>query len=176
MHSWHICIRLQTRGNAGGMHTTRNITLQCCHVNFACVIYLLSAHPNWYAAYRTFACRCCSVNLCWGLSLFLSLWQALNPAILGHRSSIPTDIFFWVSCRLRFPFEQVLLCFWMQALSPAMEQWRKRISRIAASFEANKAEISTAEKQTKSAHKPLKPEVTGPGSLQEGSCCHDPQL
>ncbi len=48
----------------------------------------------------------------------------------------------------------------MQALSPAMEQWRKRISKMAASFEANKAEISTAEKQTKSANKSLKPEVT----------------
>ncbi len=48
----------------------------------------------------------------------------------------------------------------MQALSPAMEQWRRRISKIAASFEANKAEISTAEKQTKSANKSLKLEVT----------------
>jgi len=41
-----------------------------------------------------------------------------------------------------------------------MEQWRKRISKIAASFEANKAEISTAEKQTKSANKSLKTEVS----------------
>ena len=59
-----------------------------------------------------------------------------------------------------FIVKQVLLCCWVQALSPAMEQWRKRISKIAASFEANKAEISTAEKQTKSANKSLKPEVT----------------
>ena len=36
----------------------------------------------------------------------------------------------------------------MQALSPAMDQWRKRISRIATSFEvAHKAELKTAEKQ-----------------------------
>ena len=34
-----------------------------------------------------------------------------------------------------------------QALSPAMDQWRKRISRIATSFEvAHKAELKTAEK------------------------------
>ena len=38
----------------------------------------------------------------------------------------------------------------LQALSPAMDQWRKRISKIATSFElAHKAEISTAEKQLK---------------------------
>ena len=80
----------------------------------------------------------------------------------GHRTGIPTDTFCWVSRRLRFSFEHVLLCFWMQALSPAMEQWRKRISKIAASFEGNKAEISTAEKHTKSASKSLKPEVTSP--------------
>ena len=36
----------------------------------------------------------------------------------------------------------------VQALSPAMDQWRKRISKIATSFEvANKAELKTAEKQ-----------------------------
>lgn len=36
----------------------------------------------------------------------------------------------------------------MQALSPAMDQWRKRISKIATSFEvAHKAELKTAEKQ-----------------------------
>lgn len=36
----------------------------------------------------------------------------------------------------------------VQALSPAMDQWRRRISRIATSFEvAHKAELTTAEKQ-----------------------------
>lgn len=67
-----------------------------------------------------------------------------------------------------------------QALSPAMEQWRKRISKIAASFEANKAEISTAEKQAKSAKKSLKPEVTAAGPklnvLQEKCYSQDLQL
>jgi len=70
--------------------------------------------------------------------------------------------------------------FEMQALSPAMEQWRKRISKIAASFEANKAEISTAEKQTKSANKSLKTEVTATDPklcvLQEACCSQDPQI
>jgi len=54
-----------------------------------------------------------------------------------------------------------------------MEQWRKRISKIAASFEANKAEISTAEKQAKSVKKSLKPEVTAAGpklNVLQGKC------
>lgn len=35
-----------------------------------------------------------------------------------------------------------------QALSPAMDQWRKRISRIATNFEvAHKAELKTVEKR-----------------------------
>ncbi len=44
-----------------------------------------------------------------------------------------------------------------------MDQWRKRISKIATSFElANKAEISTSEKQLKTseASKPEQQEVT----------------
>ena len=96
------------------------------------------------------------------ISVFVAGSGSSHALGTWHRTGIPTETFCWVSPRLRFSFDQVLLCFWMQALSPAMEQWRKRISKIAASFEANKAEVSTAEKQSKSANKSLKPEVTGP--------------
>ena len=52
-----------------------------------------------------------------------------------------------------------------QALSPAMDQWRKRISRIATNFEvAHKAELKTVEKRAL--------DSTAKQPLQQVCICH----
>ena len=73
-----------------------------------------------------------------------------------------------VQCWVNFFLTERLVHCWVnfflvlvQALSPALEQWRKRISKIATNFEANKAATSgTAGKQLTKASQPPQAEVT----------------
>ncbi|KAL0035646.1 hypothetical protein WJX79_005513 [Trebouxia sp. C0005] len=96
---------------------------------------------------------------------YRELGHTLNVMTAGFRGKNPVKD--WSQLSMKRVAKDVSAL--THALSPAMEQWRKRISRIAASFEANKAEISTAEKQTKSAHKPLKPEEASGQPVQSNA-------
>ncbi|DBB01480.1 TPA: hypothetical protein ACH3X1_000135 [Trebouxia sp. C0004] len=93
---------------------------------------------------------------------YRELGHTLNVMTAGFRGKNPVKD--WSQLSMKRVAKDVSAL--THALSPAMEQWRKRISKIAASFEANKAEISTAEKQTKAAIKSLKPEETSGQPIQ----------
>lgn len=72
------------------------------------------------------------------------LGQTLNIMTAGFRGKNPVKD--WSALSMKRVAKDVSAL--TNALSPAMDQWRKRISRIATSFEvANKAELKTAEKQ-----------------------------
>ena len=116
--------------------------------------------------------QCCILHLCmsslpcppvFGAVIFLSIAGSESSHALCTGLASQQTPFVGSHADSGSLFTKCCCAFEMQALSPAMEQWRKRISKIAASFEANKAEISTAEKQTKSTNKSLKPEVTATG-------------
>ncbi|KAL0050734.1 hypothetical protein WJX82_006077 [Trebouxia sp. C0006] len=96
---------------------------------------------------------------------YRELGHTLNVMTAGFRGKNPVKD--WSQLSMKRVAKDVSAL--THALSPAMEQWRKRISKIAASFEANKAEISTAEKQAKSAKKSLKPEEASGQPIQSKS-------
>lgn len=96
---------------------------------------------------------------------YRELGHTLNVMTAGFRGKNPVKD--WSQLSMKRVAKDVSAL--THALSPAMEQWRKRISKIAASFEANKAEISTAEKQTKSTNKFLKPEEASGQPIQSKS-------
>lgn len=77
---------------------------------------------------------------------YRELGHTLNIMTAGFRGKNPVKD--WSQLSMKRVAKDVSAL--TNALSPAMDQWRKRISKIATSFElAHKAEISTAEKQLK---------------------------